>query len=193
MGLLTSAIEAELDGEYRRAIRSYSQLAKQGSMLDRVGIYQAIARCLEKLGSLRKAGYWHEEAGQGYLKLQSRLMGPQERAYYAMVEFRSAIQDYAHTPSMRSAAYSYLKALEICLKAGKEGYSHEMLFAASLCAKIHAFKKAAGFFAETAAEFEKEKQRGLARESYLLGAPYYEKSGNARLARELRAAARALS
>jgi hypothetical protein len=59
MGLLNSAIEAELDGEYRRAISRYSQLAKQGSILDRVGIYQAIARCLEKLGSLRKAGYWH--------------------------------------------------------------------------------------------------------------------------------------
>lgn len=193
MGLLNSAIEAELDGEYRRAISRYLKLAKHGSILDRVGIYQAIARCFERLGSLGKAGYWHEEAGQGYMKVPSRLMGPQERAYYAMVEFRSAIQDYAPNPSMRSAAHSYLKAIRVCLKAGKEGYSHEILFAASLCAKIHEFKKAAEFFADTAAQFEREKQEGLAHESYLLGARYYEKSGNARLARELRATAGALA
>jgi tetratricopeptide (TPR) repeat protein len=191
MGLLNSAIEAELHGKYRRAIGRYKQLARQGSMLDRVGIYQAIARCFEKLGSLRKAGYWHERAGEGYLKVPSRLMGPQERAYYAMVEFRGAIQDYAPNPSLR-AAHNYLRALQVCLKAGKEGYSHEMLFAANLCAKIHEFKRAAELFDDAATLFEKEKQGGLAHESYLLGAEYYEKSGNARLGRKLRATANAL-
>ena len=78
---------------------------------------------------------------------------------------------------MRSA-YGYLKALQLCLKSGKEGYSHEMLFAASLCAKVHEFKRAAEFFADTAIQLEKEKQRSLAYESYLLAAQYYKKSGN---------------
>jgi tetratricopeptide (TPR) repeat protein len=188
MNLLNSAIEAELDGKYRRAINRYAGLSRHGSVLDRVGIYQAIARCFEKLGSLKNAAYWHQQAGEAYLKVPNRLMGAQERAYYAMLEFRGAVQDLAPDVSMRRAADSYLKALKMCLNAGKEGYSHEMLFAAHLCVKIHEFKDAAGFFAESAAQFEKEGQTELAEESHLLEGQYFERSGAGRLTGKLRAA-----
>ena len=188
MNLLNSAIEAELDGKYHRAISCYTKLSKRGSTLDRVGIFQAIARCFEKLGSLRKAAYWHVRAGEAYLKVPAGIMGPQERAYYAMLEFRGAVQDLAPDASMPSAAYGYLKTLKVCLKTGKDGYSHEMLFAAHLCAKIHEFRQAAEFFAETATQFEKEGQGALAKESRILEAQYYERSGDGRLIRKLRAA-----
>jgi tetratricopeptide (TPR) repeat protein len=188
MGPLNSAIEAELSADYRRALGYYRKLASQGSLLDRIGIYQAIARCFEKLGSLKKAGYWHEKAGQGYVKLPTKIMGVQERAYYGMVEFRSALQDYAPNSSMRRAAKSYLNSLTICLRTSKEGYSHEMLFAAHLYAKIREFKRAADFFADTAEEFKKEKEVKLANETYELAAKYYVRSGNSRFARRKAAA-----
>jgi len=189
MHLLNSAIEAELDADYRMAIKHYFPLCRQGSLLDRVGIYQAIARCLEKLGSFGKAAVWHERAGRSYMKLPTAVMGRQERAYYAMGEFRAAIQDYTPYLSGRSAVRSYLKALAICLEPGKEGYSHEMLFAAHLCAKTHAYGRAARFFTDTALQFQKERQEVLARESYRLAVEYCKKAGEAELARKLRAAA----
>ena len=192
MRLLNSAIEAELDADYSLAIKCYVRLSRQGSMLDRVGIYQALARCFEKSGSNRKAAYWHDRAGQSYMKLAPAMMGRQERAYYAMVEFRAAVQDYVPNLSRRSAVRSYLKMLAICLETGKEGYSHEMLFAAHLCAQIHAYRKASVFFADTAMQLHKEGQGALARESYRLGVQYYGKSRSANLTRKLRAAAAAL-
>ena len=105
-----------------------------------------------------------------------------------MVEYRYAIQDYTPSSLLRKPARSYLKALAACLKAGKEGYSHEMLFAAHLYVKLHEFKRAAEYFTDTAKQFEKEKQTSLANESYLLASQCYEKSGNSRLARKLIAA-----
>ena len=189
MHLLNSAIEAELDADYRMAIKYYLPLSRQGSLLDRVGIYQAIARCFEKLGSFGKAALWHERAGRGYMKLPAALMGRQERAYYAMGEFRAAIQDHTPHLSKHNAVRSYLKALAICLEQGKEGYSHEMLFAAHLCAKTHAYGRAARFFTDTALQFQKERQEAMARESYRLAAQYCEKAGEVKLARKLRAAA----
>jgi tetratricopeptide (TPR) repeat protein len=186
--LLNFAIEAELRANYRRAITYYKKLAQEGSSLDRVGIHQAIARCYEKLGSLNEAALWHEKAGQGYMKLPSKIMGASERAYYGMIEFHSAVQDYAPSLAMRRAAKSYLDALRVCLRAGKEGYSHEMLFAAHLCAKIRDFTRAAQFFADTAEQFKKEKVPKLARETTEWAAKYYERSSNARAARKLRAA-----
>jgi tetratricopeptide (TPR) repeat protein len=187
MDLLNSAIEAELDADYRLAIKCYTRLSRRGSVLDRVGIYQALARCYEKLGSFRKAAYWHEKVGQGYMKLPTAVMGKSERAYYGMVEFRAAIQDYAPNLARRTAVQSYLKALAICLKPGKEGYSHEMLFAAHLCAKLREFKTAAAYFEDTAKQFETEKQVDLAKETYALAAQFYDKAGSAGLARRLHA------
>jgi tetratricopeptide (TPR) repeat protein len=186
---LTLAVHAELDADYRVAIACYLRLSRQGSTLDRVGIYQAIARCFEKSGSNRRAAYWHERAGQGYMKLPARVMGRQERAYYAAVEFHAAIQDYAPKLARHGEVQSYLRALGVCLEAGKEGYSHEMLFAAHLCAKIHVFRQAAVFFTDCAVRFQKEGQSVLARECYRLGAQCYERSRKPKLAEKLRALA----
>jgi tetratricopeptide (TPR) repeat protein len=186
---LTSAIKAELAADYRKAVRHYQQLATQGGMLDRVGIFQALARCYEKLGLLKKAATWHERAGLSYLRVPNSVMGAQERAYYALVEFRDALQNYKSGALMRRAAQRYLKALGICLKAGKEGYSHEMLFAGHLSAKLGSAKRAAAFFADSAMQFEQEKKRKLAREMYELAAVYYAKSGILGFAKKMQTAA----
>ena len=192
MRSLNSAIRAELDADYRLAIKRYLSLSREGSKLDRVGIFQAIARCFEKLSSFERAAVWHERAGKGYMSLPNAVMGRQERTYYALVEYRAAVQDRAPNLSERGGADRYLKALAICVGPGKEGYSHEMLFAAHLCIKIRAYKRAAVFFADCGSQFRKDGQRGLARECYGLGAEYFEKSGNARRTRELRKRATAL-
>ena len=155
-------------------------------MLDRVGIFQAIARCFEKLGAFERAAVWHERAGKGYMSLPNAVMGRQERAYHALVEYRAAVQDHAPNLSRRRVVDSYLKALAICSGPGEEGYSHEMLFAAHLCAKIHAYKRAAAFFADCGTQFRKDRDRSLASECYRLGAEYYEKSGNTKMAQGLR-------
>jgi hypothetical protein len=111
-------------------------------------------------------------------------MGLQERAYYAMIEFRSAIQDYVPSSTIRKNAKNYLNALSICLKAGKEGYSHEMLFAAHLCVKTGAFNKAGQLFADAAEQLENEPR--LAREAFELACKCYERLGNRRTAAKLR-------
>lgn len=170
MSLLTSAIRAELTSDYGRAVGYYRKLAGQGSVLDRIGIYQSIARCYEKLAAFKKAGYWHERAGQGYMSLPTRVMGAQERAYYALVEFRSAVQDYSSSRLMRRAAKCYLKALSACLRGGKEGYSHEMLFAGHLCAKLKMPQRAASFFTDSAQQFSRESKNDLAAEMLSLAA-----------------------
>jgi len=115
-------------------------------------------------------------------------MGAQEKTFYALVEFRSALQDYRSGTMMRRAAKRYLTALEICLKAGKEGYSHEMLFAGYLSAKIGLLKKAATLFMDSAKQFEQEKPN-LAREMYELAASCFEKVGKKRTAKRVRTAA----
>ncbi len=127
------------------------------------------------------------------MQLPSAVMGKEDRAYYGLMEFRAAIQNYAPNLSGRGVVDSYMIALDICLKPGKEGYSHEMLFAAHLYAKMRQLRKAAVFFAETGAQFQKERQHALARQSYQLGAQYFERTGNARVALKLRGAAAALS
>ena len=57
-------------------------------------------------------------------------------------------------------------ALETCLKASKEGYSHEMIFAGFLSARMGLWSKAAGLFAESAAQLQKESEFALAREMF---------------------------
>ncbi len=176
MSLLTSAIRAELGADYRTAVGYYRKLARQGSLLDRVGTFQALARCYEKLAAFKKAGYWRERAGQAYMKLPTSVMGAQERAYYALIEFRGAVQDYSSGESMRRAAHAYLKTLNTCLTAGKEGYSHEMLFAGHLSIKMDQLRKAAGFFNDSAKQFEEERKRKLAREMHRLAADCLQKA-----------------
>ncbi len=177
MSLLTAAIKAELTTDYPRAIRYYRKLTSQGSLLDRVGIYQALARCYEKLGELKKAGAWHEKAGEAYLKISNRMMGEPERAYYALLEFRSALQDYGSGKGMQRAAARYLTALITCLKHGKQGYSHEMLFAGFLSAKLGSHKRAGRFFVDSAKQFEQGKDPALAREIYEFASKHFQRAG----------------
>ena len=177
MGLLTAAIRAELNTDYTRAIGYYRKLALQGSLLDRVGIYQALARCHEKLGELKKAGAWHEKAGYAYLNISNRIMGEPERAYYALLEFRSSLQDYGSGKRMRRAAARYLAALATCLKHSKEGYSHEMLFAGFLSAKLGSHKRAGRFFMDSAKQFEQGKDTALTREIYALASKQFQRAG----------------
>lgn len=132
---------------------------------------------------MRKAALWHERAGQSLLKLPPRVMGPQERAYYALVEYRAAVQDYARRPQMRRAGLRYLGALENCLKTSKEGYSHEMIFAGFPSARIGLWRKAAGFFAESAAQLQKESEFSLAREMFETAEFYLRKLGSLKAAK----------
>ncbi len=169
MGLLTSAIKAELNTNYPRAVRYYRKLASRGSLLDRVGIYQALARCHEKLGELKTAAAWHEKAGKSYLKVSNRIMREPERAYYALVEFRSALQDYGSGKRMRQTAARYLAALATCLKHGEEGYSHEILFAGFLSAKLGAHEQAGRFFTHAAKQLEEAE---LSKEAYELASQH---------------------
>jgi tetratricopeptide (TPR) repeat protein len=189
MSKLTSAVKAELASDYRKAANLYSQLVTHGSQLDRIGIFQALAKCFEMLGSINKAAYWHERGGQAYLRLPSKVMELQERAYYALVEFRHALQEYMPGPSMRRAAQRHIKALEVCLKGGKEGYSHEMLFAGYLAAKLGMLRKSANFFLDSAKQFEQETKLKLAREMYEMAAFSFEKMGDNETARAVRSAA----
>ncbi len=172
MGLLTAAIKAELNTDYTQAVEHYGKLAVRGTMLDRVGIYQALARCHEKLGRLKKAGAWHEKAGDAYLKISGRVMGEPERAYYALLEFRSALQDYGSGKRMPRAAARYLHSLTTCLKYSKEGYSHEMLFAGFLSAKLGSHKQAGRFFRDSSKQFEQNRDTELAREIRELALKY---------------------
>ncbi len=114
------------------------------------------------------------------MALPTRVMGTQERAYYAVLEFRSAIQDYKLVPSTRRATKSYLKALGVCLERGKEGYSHEMLFAGLLCAKLKMPQRAAAFFIDCAQQFSRESKNELAVEMYAMAAASHLARGKAR-------------
>src|SRR5207245_10788224 len=67
MSDLVEAIEAEARSDFAKALGHYARLTESGSALDRVGIFQALARCNEKLGRLKDAGTWRRRAGQGYL------------------------------------------------------------------------------------------------------------------------------
>ena len=52
MSDLVEAIDAEARGDFSKALGHYAKLTDSGSLLDRVGIFQALGRCAEKLGRL---------------------------------------------------------------------------------------------------------------------------------------------
>ncbi len=64
MSHLIDAIHAEARGDFRAAAEHYRHLTETGSPLDRAGIWQALARCHEKLGDLKWQG-----ARQGLKKI----------------------------------------------------------------------------------------------------------------------------
>jgi tetratricopeptide (TPR) repeat protein len=129
MSDLVAAIDAEARGDFSKALGHYTKLTDSGSALDRVGIFQALARCAEKLGRLNDAGSWRRKAGQGYRSLRDEDMAADERNYLALVEYRNAVQDLHGDPSLPAVAKEYSAVLKDNFSAGAEGLTHEGLFA----------------------------------------------------------------
>src|SRR3972149_6213727 len=121
MSDLVRAIEAEARGAFQEALDHYARLAESGPPLDRIGIHQALARCLEKLGRLPEAGAWRRRAGQGYLALGDGEMPRDEGQYLALVEYRNAVQDLQGDPSLPEAAKEYAAVLKDNFADGAEG------------------------------------------------------------------------
>src|SRR5207253_9018521 len=130
---LIDASPAEAIRDFSKATGHYAKLTESGSPLDRVGIFQALARCAEKLGHLKKAGAWRRKAGQGYLALKDEEMAPDERNYLALVEYRNAVQDPHGDPSLPMVAKEYASVLKDNFAEGAEGLTHDGLFAAESC------------------------------------------------------------
>lgn len=150
MSALVDAIEAEARGDFAKALDQYDKLTDSGSALDRVGIYQALARCSEKLGRLREAGGWRRRAGQGYLALKDEDMSKDERQYLALVEFRNAVQDLHGDPSLPDVTKEYSAVLKENFSEGAEGLTHEGLFAGAFFRTLGDHLLAAKYFFDTA-------------------------------------------
>lgn len=131
MSGLIDAIDSEVRGDFAKAIEAYEGFTEKGSPLDRIGIYQALARCWEKMGKLPEAAPWRHKAAQGYMALPDDVMPRDERRYHALVEARNAVQDLAgDTAGPGEVAATYRHILEENWKGGPEGLTHEGLFGA---------------------------------------------------------------
>ena len=150
MSDLVEAIEAEARSDFAKALGHYARLTESGSALDRVGIFQALARCNEKLGRLKDAGTWRRRAGQGYLALMDDEMARDERQYLALVEYRNAVQDLHGDPSLPSVAKEYAAVLKDNFSGGAEGLTHEGLFAGAFFRTLGDHLTAAKYFFDTA-------------------------------------------
>jgi len=147
---LVEAIAAEARGDFAGALDHYTRLTETGSPLDRVGIFQALARCDEKLGHLKEAGAWRRKAGQAYLALKDDEMPPDERQYLALVEYRNAVQDLHQDPSLAAVAKEYAGVLKDNFSGGAEGLTHEGLFAGAFFRSIGDHLTAAKYLFDTA-------------------------------------------
>jgi hypothetical protein len=150
MSELVEAIEAEARGEFATALKHYAKLTKSGSPLDRVGIFQALARCGEKLGELKEAGGWRRKAGQAYLDLKDDEMPKDERQYLALVEYRNAVQDLHGDASLAETAKEYEVVLKDNFSEGAEGLTHEGLFAGAFFRALGDQLTAAKYYFDTA-------------------------------------------
>jgi tetratricopeptide (TPR) repeat protein len=150
MSDLVEAIEAEARGDFAKALPHYAKLTESGSALDRVGIFQALARCNEKLGRLKDAGAWRRKAGQAYLALKDHEMARDERQYLALVEYRNAVQDLHGDPSLGEVAKEYAAVLKDNFSGGAEGLTHEGLFAGAFFRTLGDHLTAAKYFFDTA-------------------------------------------
>ena len=129
MSKLLEAIDAEVRGDFAKAIDAYRHLAEGGSALDRIGIWQALARCHEKTGRLPEAAPWRRKAALGYMGLADDVMAKDERRYYALVEARNAVQDLVgNRDALHEAAEEYRQILAENWKGGPEGLTHEGFF-----------------------------------------------------------------
>lgn len=150
MSDLVEAIEAEARGDFTSALTHYEKLTKSGSALDRVGIFQALARCDEKLGHLKDAGAWRRSAGHAYLSLKDDDMARDERQYLALVEYRNAVQDLHGDASLAEVGKEYAAVLKDNFSAGAEGLTHEGLFAGAFFRTLGDHLSAAKYFFDTA-------------------------------------------
>ncbi len=150
MSDLVDAIDAEARGDFASALDHYAKLTESGSSLDRIGIFQALARCDEKLGRLRDAGAWRRKAGAGYLALKDEEMARDERAYLSLVEYRNAVQDLQGGPSLNEVAKEYAAVLKENFSDGAEGLTHEGLFAGAFFQAIGDHLTASKYFFDTA-------------------------------------------
>jgi len=150
MSDLLDAIEAEARADFSRALAHYEKLTTSGSALDRVGIFQALARCSEKQGRLAEAGGWRRKAGQGYLSLKEDAMAADERKYLALVEYRNAVQDLHGDASLPAVAKEYAAVLKDNFSGGAEGLTHEGLFAGAFFGALGDHLAAAKYFFDTA-------------------------------------------
>lgn len=150
MSDLIEAIDAESRGDFAKAAAHYLKLTGSGSALDRVGIFQALARCFEKLGRLKEAGAYRREAGRRYLELGEKEMAKDERQYLALVEYRNAVQDLLGDDSLAEVAKEYAAVLKDNFAEGAEGLTHEGLFAGAFFQSLGDSLTAAKYFFDTA-------------------------------------------
>jgi len=143
MSDLVEAIEAEARSDFAKALGHYARLTESGSALDRVGIFQALARCNEKLGRLKDAGTWRRRAGQGYLALMD-----------------NAVQDLHGDPSLPSVAKEYAAVLKDNFSGGAEGLTHEGLFAGAFFRTLGDHLTAAKYFFDTAEAMSEQATTG---------------------------------
>src|SRR3989441_12784515 len=186
---LLDAIHAETRGDFRTAAEHYRHLTESGSPLDRVGIYQALARCHEKLGDLTAGGQWRRKAGKTYLELPDASMAKDERQYLALVEYRNAVQDLAGDPSLKEVASEYKAVLAENWKGGPEGLTHEGLFGGIFlmglgdhAAATRYLFDSAEAISEQATELHDPVMRDAARHAYELARVAAMESGNMQIA-----------
>jgi len=186
---LIDAIHAETRGDFRTAAEHYRHLTESGSPLDRVGIYQALARCHEKLGDLKAGGQWRRKAGKTYLELPDASMAKDERQYLALVEYRNAVQDLAGDPSLKEVASEYKAVLAENWEGGPEGLTHEGLFGGIFlmglgdhAAATRYLFDSAEAISEQATEARDAELRAAARRAYELAHEAAMKAGNMQVA-----------
>ncbi len=150
MSDLVEAIDAEARSDFAKAAEHYARLTESGSNIDRIGIFQALARCHEKLGQLRDAGAWRRKAGAGYLALKDEEMAHDERTYLALVEYRNAVQDLQGDVSLKNTAKEYAAVLKENFSAGAEGLTHEGLFAGAFFQALGDHLTASKYYFDTA-------------------------------------------
>ncbi len=189
MSHLIDAIQAEARGNLRTAAGHYRHLTESGSSVDHIGIYQALARCHEKLGELKEAGGWRRRAGQGYIALTDDAMAKDERQYLALVEYRNAVQDLAGDPALKEVAPEYKAVLAENWKGGPEGLTHEGLFGGIFLMEIGDHASAARYLfdsaeaiSEQASETSDKNLRETAARSYALAHEAAMKAGNMQVA-----------
>lgn len=151
MSDLLAAIDAEVRGDFASAAAAYARLTVTGSDLDRIGIYQALARCHEKRSALTDAAPWRRRAARAYMDLADDVMPKDERRYYALIEARNAVQDLAGNPDeLPPAKEEYQHILGENWKGGPEGLTHEGLFGALFFRAHGDWVSAAKYFFDTA-------------------------------------------